>query len=158
MSKICCFTGSRHIVGITPKEVVSRLDAALVDLIENQGFTDFRAGGAVGFDAIAALRVLALKEKYPHIKLHIFIPCKNQDRYFSSIDKKVYGYILKHADSTVLVNEHYTSAAMHARNRAMVDGSDACVALLLKLSGGTYSTVRYARQKGVKVINLAYLK
>ena len=69
-------------------------------------------------------------------------------------EKKLYKLIIEHADKTFLLQENYSNAAMHARNRAMVDGSDVCVALMTKLTGGTYSTVRYARQKQVPVINL----
>ena len=154
MSKICCFTGNREIKGISPTESAKKLESVLIDLIENQEYTIFRAGGARGFDTLAALCVLKLKEKYPQIELHIYIPCKNQDKYFSVAEKKLYKLIIEHADKTFLLQENYSNAAMHARNRAMVDGSDVCVALMTKLTGGTYSTVRYARQKQVPVINL----
>lgn len=154
MSKICCFTGNREIKGISPTESAKKLESVLIDLIENQEYTIFRAGGARGFDTLAALCVLKLKEKYPQIELHIYIPCKNQDKYFSVAEKKLYKLIIEHADKTFLLQENYSNAAMHSRNRAMVDGSDVCVALMTKLTGGTYSTVRYARQKQVPVINL----
>lgn len=154
MSKICCFTGNREIIGISPAESAKKLESVLIDLIENQGYTIFRAGGAIGFDTIAALCVLKLREKYPQIKLHIYIPCKNQDKYFTAAEKKLYKLIIKRADETFLLQENYSNAAMHARNRAMVDGSDICVALMTKLTGGTYSTVRYARQKHVPVVDL----
>lgn len=154
MSKICCFTGNREIIGISPAESAKKLESVLIDLIENQGYTIFRAGGAIGFDTIAALCVLKLREKYPQIKLHIYIPCKNQDKYFTAAEKKLYKLIIKRADETFLLQENYSNAAMHTRNRAMVDGSDICVALMTKLTGGTYSTVRYARQKHVPVVDL----
>ena len=44
---------------------------------------------------------------------------------------------------------------MLKRDRYMVDNSDIVVAYLTKSSGGTYYTVKYANEKGVKVVNLA---
>ena len=67
----------------------------------------------------------------------------------------------------VLYDERFTSAIAHRamldgglrkmarRNRALVDGSDYCVAYLTKNSGGTLYTCSYALKKGVELINLA---
>ncbi len=154
MAKICCFTGSRDINYSESIPLSKKLDSVLVDLIENQGYTDFRAGGARGFDMIAALAVLKMKSRYPHIKLHLFIPCKNQDKFFSRREREYYSLVLRHADSHVLIQEHYSSGVMQKRNRAMVDGSDICVAFLKKLGGGTYYTVKYAKKQNIEVINL----
>lgn len=154
MSKICCFTGHRKISVISPNEVSSRLEAKLIELIEKEGFSDFRAGGAIGFDSIAALTVLNLKNKYPNIKLHLLLPCKTQGKYFTPLELKIYNYTIKRADSVTFVQEHYSEGAMFARNRALVDGSDLCLAYLEKLEGGTYYTVNYARKKKVKTVNL----
>ena len=157
MSKICCFTGSRDLRGLVISNISNKLENVLVDLIENENFTDFRAGGALGFDTIAALCVLHLKKKYPQIKLHLFLPCKNQDKYFSSEAKRYYNLILKHADSVTYSQENYNNSAMMKRNMAMVDGSDICIALLTKLSGGTYQTVQYAKKQKVAVKNILSL-
>jgi uncharacterized phage-like protein YoqJ len=154
MSKICCFTGHRKTASLPPEKIAEKLKIKLTDLIENEEFYDFRAGGATGFDSIAALVVLELKEKYPQIKLHLFLPCKDQDRYFTPFEKKIYKYAIKNADSVVYIQEHYSKEAMYARNRALVDGSDLCLACLERLEGGTYQTVNYARKNKVRTINL----
>ena len=154
MSKICCFTGHREITALSYEELIERLEKKLIELIEIEDFTDFRAGGARGFDSVAALAVLNLKKSYPHIKLHLILPCKNQEKYFSPMDKKLYNYVFDNADSLTYIQEHYTKEAMFARNRALVDGADLCLAYLEKLEGGTYQTVSYARKNKVKTINL----
>ena len=155
MSKICCFTGHRTIRNIKPSVLAERLENALVNLIENEGVTDFRAGGAMGFDTVAATYVLKMKMKYPQIKLHLILPYKNQEKYFSNADKQLYKYVLDNADSVHYVNEKYTNSALFARNRELVNGADFCVAFLNKLSGGTYYTVNYARKNKLQVINVA---
>lgn len=154
MSKICCFTGHREILASTHQELYAKLEKKMIELIENENFTDFRAGGAKGFDTIAAMTVLKLKKRYPHIKLHLMLPCKDQDRYFLPLEKQLYRFIIAQADSVVYIQEKYSREAMFARNRALIDGSDLCVAYLGRLSGGTYQTVNYARKKKVKTINL----
>ena len=154
MSKICCFTGHRKINALSLQELSDRLEEKLIDLIENEDFTEFRAGGARGFDSLAAVTVLGLKKRYPHIKLHLILPCKDQERYFTPIEKKLYTYTLNNADTVVYIQECYTKEAMFARNRALVDGADFCIAYLERLEGGTYQTVAYARKNKVKIINL----
>jgi uncharacterized phage-like protein YoqJ len=154
MSKICCFTGHRDIEKISPSVLFERLEKNIIDLIENEGVTDFRAGGARGFDSMAALVVLTLKEKYPHIKLHLILPCKNQDKGFKLVEKQVYKYNLVHADSVFYVSEKYYAGVMLDRNRKLVDGADVCVAFMNRLTGGTYYTVNYARKNKLDVRNL----
>ena len=154
MSRICCFTGHREIENEKAYSLSQKLEEAVVYLIENEGVTDFRAGGARGFDNLASLAVLKLKKKYPNIKLHIMLPCKNHSKYFRRFDRETFDFILKNADSVTYVNEKYNKGSMFARNRALVDGSDVCIAYLNALSGGTYYTVKYARQAKIQVMNL----
>ena len=154
MSRICCFTGHREIENEKAYPLSQKLEKAVVYLIENEGVTDFRAGGARGFDNLASLVVLKLKEKYPNIKLHIMLPCKDHSKYFRSLDRNAVDFVLKNADTVTYVNEKYNKGSMFARNRALVDGSDICVAYLDALSGGTYYTVNYARKSKVQVVNL----
>jgi uncharacterized phage-like protein YoqJ len=154
MSKICCFTGHREIKHIKASVLIERLENTVINLIENVGITDFRAGGARGFDSIAAMCIIRMKAKYPHIKLHMILPCDNQEKYFSNAEKQVYQYVLENADTVRFVNRKYSPSVMFARNRELVNGADVCVAYMYKLSGGTYYTVNYARKNKVDVLNL----
>ena len=79
---------------------------------------------------------------------------KNHSKYFRRFDRETFDFILKNADSVTYVNEKYNKGSMFARNRALVDGSDVCIAYLNALSGGTYYTVKYARQAKIQVMNL----
>ena len=73
---------------------------------------------------------------------------------FELSEKGLYRYVLANADEVKFINERYTSGVMKARNRALVDGSDICVAYLSKSSGGTYQTVGMARRAGLSIINV----
>ena len=154
MSNICCFTGHRDINIYDYERVVALVETAIARLIEDEAVTEFRAGGARGFDCIAASCVLHLKSKYPQIKLHLVLPCKNQDKYFARHEKMIYKYVLENADSVEYIQEKYSNGVMMARNRALVDGSDICLAYLTRLTGGTYQTVAMARKSGLKVLNV----
>lgn len=75
--KTCCFTGHREISKHSIQKVAERLEIELVKLI-GKGYCYFGCGGALGFDTIAAQTVLRLREKYPHIKLILVLPCITQ--------------------------------------------------------------------------------
>ena len=149
--KICMFTGHRHIepdrIVLLPRE----LDELLEKLIA-EGYLDFRCGGAQGFDTIAALKVLEKKKTFgEEIKLCLYLPCKDQTRGWSESAKRAYSMVLERADCVSYAAEAYNSGCMHARNRALVDGSDLCIAFCLSSSGGTAYTLLYAKKQGVPV-------
>ena len=58
----------------------------------------FGAGGALGFDTIAAFTVLKLKESYPDIRLILVLPCLAQTRGWSREDVEKYEDIKSKAD------------------------------------------------------------
>ena len=153
--KICCFTGHRKI----DERYVFSLDQALKQRLETlveEGYTVFRTGGAVGFDTMAALNVLLLKKKYGFVRLELYLPCRDQDKKWHDSYKKIYNFILNNADSVTYVSESYTPHCMFKRNRALVDGSDLCLAFCnpASVSGGSVYTVNYAKEKNVKQENL----
>lgn len=152
--KVCMFTGHRTIATSDLFALPARLDFLIEKLI-NDGYTDFRCGGAQGFDTIAALKVLEKRKKYPHIKLHLFLPCKDQADRWSENARCAYFMILDAADSVRYEVDVYTKGCMHARNRSMVENCSVCVAFCSSSSGGTAYTVDFAQKNGVRIINLA---
>ena len=152
--KTVCFTGHRTIPMLKKRKIEKKIKETLEALIDN-GYCYFGAGGALGFDTIAALTVLGLKKKHPEIKLILVLPCKNQTRGWEEKDVSVYESIMEQADKVVYTQEHYDRGCMFKRNRHLVDNSSVCVAYLTEEKGGTAYTVNYANQKGVKVINIA---
>ena len=153
---ICFFTGHREIEAAHAPMLASALDQTLEKLISN-GVTVFRAGGAIGFDTVAALKVLEKKRKYPFLRLELYLPCRSQAAKWPEYDKYIYEYTLKNSDAVIYTSEEYTRGCMHLRNRRMADGSDFCVAYMYKSNGGTAYTVDYAAKKGIKTINLVNL-
>ncbi|MBQ7904086.1 MAG: DUF1273 family protein [Oscillospiraceae bacterium] len=152
--KSCCFTGHRLI----PDDRYYRVMFLLRQTVEQkikEGYTTFCAGGAQGFDTMAALAVMNLKRVYPQVQLHLYLPCRNQAEKWKSADKEMYNKILKAADKIVYISDEYTPYCMNRRNRALVDNSSLCIAYCTQTGGGTVYTVSYAIDNGVDVINLA---
>lgn len=149
-----CFTGHRFIRRNNALAIPTKLKRDLESLIERGAFR-FRAGGAIGFDTVAALCVLELREKYPHIKLELVLPCRDQTKGWSTQERQVYDYILSQASSVEYVTDHYTTWCMHERNRRLVNDSQVCIAYLTESRGGTAYTYSYALNKGLEVINIA---
>lgn len=152
--KTCCFTGHRVIPAATREELTAILDRRLAALAD-VGFTDFRTGGARGFDTLAAERVLHLCETRPECQLHLILPCEDQHKRWNAAERAEYERIKARAHSVRTLFQSYTPECMHLRNRALVDGSDLCLCYLLHNSGGTLYTCTYALKRGVRVINLA---
>ncbi len=151
--KICCFTGHRTIAANARAALIARLDQTLENLVA-MGFTEFRAGGARAFDMLAALRVLYLPEKHPHVRLSLLLPCRDQAKNWCAGEQMLWQNIIDRADSVRFLFDCYTDGCMHARNRALVDGSDLCVAYLTENRGGTLYTCSYALKNGVELLNL----
>lgn len=154
IEKTVCFTGHRNIPLLKRKAVAQRLKTELTDLINN-GYQFFGAGGALGFDTLAAQTVLELKKDYKHIRLILVLPCENQTRGWKEKDIEIYEEIKQQADKVVYTSKEYTRGCMHKRNRYLVDNSSVCVCYLTEDTGGTAYTVNYAIKSGLTVINTA---
>ncbi len=153
-NRTACFTGHRKMPPEQIDTIARRLKVEIEDLIE-AGYQYFCAGGALGFDTLAARTVLNLKTTHPEIKLMLVLPCVSQADSWSCEDKKLYGHIKAHADKVVYTSYDYTRGCMHKRNRYLVDNSSARICYLTESTGGTAYTVKYAQSQNLTVINIA---
>ena len=153
-SKTCCFTGHRTMSDQEKQIAAVRLRQVIAELVK-EGVVYYGAGGALGFDTLAAQTVLEMKKEYPQLRLILVLPCEDQTRGWRSEDIAVYEDIKRRSDKVVYVSREYTSDCMHRRNRHLVDHSGTCICYLTRRSGGTAYTVDYARRKGLCIINLA---
>ena len=98
--KTCCFTGHRVIPARSLPALAKELEQTLRRLI-GAGVRYFGAGGALGFDTLAAETVLRLKGEYPGIRLILVLPCRDQTRGWREADVRRYRDILRRADKVV---------------------------------------------------------
>lgn len=150
----CCFTGHRELPAWGQKKLAATLEATIIGLID-RGIRYYGAGGARGWDTLAAKTVLKLKTNYPKIRLILVLPCQTQTRGWNPEDIAEYERIKAQADKVVYTAQQYTWDCMHKRNRHLVDNSSVCVCYLTKGRGGTAYTVDYAKRQGLEIINLA---
>lgn len=153
---VCCFTGHRSIPFEQVDKLLDILDGTVNKLIKN-GVTTFRTGGAIGFDTIAALKIIEKKRVFPELRLELYLPCPEQSKKWTDYNKKAYDYVISQADKIIYTSQSYFKGCMLHRDRVMVDGSDFCVAYCTKASGGTAYTLDYAKKQGVKAFNLDIL-
>ncbi len=152
--KTVSFTGHRH---IGSEETARKLHNVL-ELLAEQGADVFCAGGATGFDMLAAQTVIKLKEEYPWISLVLILPCPPEDQSasFSEQNRELYFTILAEADRVETISSSYTKDCMKKRNQRLIDLADICVCCYdtARSNTGTGQTVRMAEKKGIEIINL----
>ena len=151
----CCFTGHRTIQPEDRATLPANLEQAVRTLID-RGYEHFYAGGAMGFDLMAAETVLKLKKEYPHIQLELALPYPKSCEQFRSPLREQYADVCAQADKITNVCEFYFPACFHVRNRYMVDRSSVCVCYLRpgNRSRGTSATVAYAAEQNVERVML----
>lgn len=124
--KSICFTGHRS---VNDKEQAQNRLIKVLERLINNGATDFYTGGAVGFDTLAANAVLQLCKTYPHIKLHLVLPCCKADQTAKWTAEQIaeYDRILLAADSIEYICEKYYCGCMKARNARLVELANCCI-------------------------------
>lgn len=123
----CCFTGHR----VIPADVIPQLSCWLEGAVRGliaEGIRFFGAGGALGFDTLAAETVLNLRREFPEIRLILVLPCRDQTRGWKQKDVARYERIRQAADKVVYTSEDYAPGCMHKRNRYLIDNSAVCIA------------------------------
>lgn len=150
-----CFTGHRKIkVSIS---LIRSLYKTITMLI-NDGYTNFYAGGALGWDMLCERVVLKLKKKYPDIKLHLILPChiEQQTLNWKENDIIIFKKIFNSADTIEFISENYYDGCMKKRNAKMIELSQCCLCFYNKnnYASGTGQTIRMAEKKNIKIINM----
>lgn len=156
-SKTCSFTGHRDI----PDSMESHLFQRVMDGVHylySKKIKTFLAGGAIGFDTLAAKAVIECRKIHQDIRLILVLPCQDQARRWKQSDIDTYESIKDLADEVICLSDHYYSGCMHNRNRYLIDNSSACICYLTQESGGTAYTVKYAKNSGLSIFNLAHRK
>ena len=72
-----------------------------------KGVRIFSAGGALGFDTMAAETVLRLQREFPDIRLILVLPCRDQTRGWRPENVARYEYIRGQADKVIYTSERY---------------------------------------------------
>lgn len=154
--KTVCFTGHRNLT-VTP-EIKKRLDETLKALAE-RGAEDFYAGGNLGWDMLCGEAVLKLREELPNIRLHIILPCPDDQltAKWNASQKSRFYMILKGADNVEITSKKYFYGCTKVRNRRLVELAECCVCYCDNdnYAGGTGQTLLMAKRNNLVIFNLA---
>lgn len=148
----CVFAGHKEVYQANVEHL---LDDAIEKIIASETAPfHFLVGGMGDFDAKAASAVRRAKRNYPNteIKLELVLPYLTQE-----LNQNKEYYKLSYDEIIVpieLADVHY-KAAIPKRNRWMVDESTWLIAFVYRDFGGAYTTLKYAKKKGLHIINLA---
>ncbi len=108
-AKTCCFTGHRNLSSGEKLEATVRLRKIIEEQIK-AGVVFYGAGGALGFDTLAAQTVLDMKKEHPQLRLILVLPCEDQTKGWRSEDIAVYEDIKRRSDNT---NSQLNSSIIH---------------------------------------------
>ena len=106
------------------------------------------------FDSKCASAVRAAKHRHhdKEIRLILVLPYMSNRL---NTDRNYYESSFDDVMIPIELADIHPKAAIHKRNRWMVDRSDVLLACVHRDFGGAYETVQYAMRKGVPVLNLA---
>ncbi len=151
----CTFTGHRNLT--YPEMIaVEPVLRGMITQLASQNVKTFIAGGALGFDTLAAATVINLRRMLlPDIRLILALPCPEQADRWSTANRALYRDISANADEVRMISPAYTSDCMRKRNRYMVDHSAYLMAYVSRRSGGSFSTMQYAQKQGLCIQNLS---
>ena len=149
----CSFTGHRSIPYYHEQKLSALLDRAIAYAYE-EGCRNFYTGGAIGFDTMAARKLINFRISHRDVRIIVAVPCKDQDAKWSYSQKDNYAFILSNADEIVFVSDEYTKDCMRKRNEYLADVCDILIAYSGRSSSGSAQTVRMAESRGKTVYNL----
>ncbi|NMA91512.1 MAG: DUF1273 domain-containing protein [Firmicutes bacterium] len=150
----CCFIGHRKLPGKRIEYILEQLNVAVEKLVK-LGVTTFISGGAPGFDQIASSLIIARKEMGRNIRLVFALPCKEPDQFWAPKQQEFYANLLEKADQIIYVSAEYRDNCIERHNRFLIDQSAYCICACLYPIGVTAQRIRYARKRGLRVINVA---
>lgn len=119
------------------------------------GYDTLLCGMARGFDLVCGNIAIQLKQdlvEWSNLRLIAVQPYRSHD--FSGPWGIMHSLVMSRADKVVYSAEKYSRQVFHVRNRYLVDHSSRLICYYDGQAGGTDYTVKYAKNKGLQIINL----
>lgn len=148
----CAFTGHRpERLSFPESDVVAWLEKEIRTAI-SRGYSTFISGMQRGVDLWAAEIVLRLRDAGENIHLIAAAPFKGVESHWDEEWQRRYRDLADKADEVVYVSAKPGRIAFFLRNHYMVDHASYLLAVYSGGGGGTLETMKYAKSKGIEVI------
>ena len=138
---VCTFFGHRD----APTEIRDKLQAVLVDLIENHGADTFYIGNNGNFDTMARCILAKLKPIYPHIEFTVVLSYLPTKKDYEFEYETIYPEGLENTPPKFAISK---------RNEWLVYNSDTVITYVNRSWGGASQLKKLAEKKGKAVINI----
>lgn len=123
----CCFAGPGRVPDKEVNRLAREIEAAVHGLAA-RGIVWFWAGGALGFDTLAAMTVLKMKEHMPALRLGLLLPGQDQADQWHAANRAVYNVIRSRADAVEYLAQGVGAQSAAGQARALAARSTVCVA------------------------------
>lgn len=123
-----------------------KIEAIIIDLIENHGVTEFYNGFRGNFDGLCAEIVFDLKTRYPNIKNIMVLSYHNRQNFV----------LPKYFDESVYLLEKRVPPqyAISYTNQEMIQRSDFIISGVCYHYGGAYTALEFARRKQKNILDI----
>ena len=160
--KTVCFSGYRpekfSFILMDNQEAYLHLESRIrreIIKAAQDGFGSLLCGMARGFDLVCGSIILQLKQDRPECSTLCLVAVQPyRDHGFTGPWGVIHSLVMSRADKIVYSAEEYSRQVYHVRNRYLVDHSSRLICYYDGQAGGTDYTVKYARNKGLEIINL----
>lgn len=161
--RTACFSGHRpekmpfNMNDPKNREAYLRLIYSRVDRAYQNGYRTFITGMARGFDILAAFAVIKYRNSSSEKNDVILVgasPYRKEINRLFGASRSDYLSVQKECDRIIYLSEDYHNFCFHVRNHFMIDHSSLLISSCILDSGGTASTLRYAKQKGLMIDNI----
>lgn len=134
--------------------IEDRLEELIIKLLEEHKYVDFLVGRNGDFDQIVSSTIKRVKRDYRDDNCtHILVLPYNSAEFQNNEDS----FSEYYDEIEICLESHaaHFKAAIQTRNRNMIERSDLCVFYVEHNSGGAYQTLKYAKEQGKCIINVA---
>lgn len=165
-SKTACFSGYRphkFDFPLTSNDKYEKLMATTYNFIVDAigaGYDTFLTGAAPGYDILCAeLTQIARRVRHKATRIIYALPYENfsDAHHFDEDWQARYDFISANCQEIINVTNslNETEGCYQRRNEFMVDNSSLLICYHTGKAGGTDNTIRYAKDKGLTIINVA---
>lgn len=117
------------------------------------GYDTFASCMTKGVSLVAAEQILLLRQEYPHIKLHCFLPCETQATHWPEFWRERYFNVLAHANDVTYLQTRYTPGCLQKNTRAMLLHSSRLLVIQQSANSSPY-ILHHAKTIGLDIISI----